>query len=192
MTGWKRWVAAGGVLIVVLVVVLHGPGVRSRCSAATSSSSSSACSRSPLLAVLVLVEVRHQLVDADRRIDGLVARAGGRGARLRARLLHHGRSANPDQIAGLDTRLDSLYFTMTTLLTIGYGDIHAAGQAARALVLIQMVFNVVIIATAATTLTSRIRTRRSSVAEAACAPAEGGRSLPRRRRHGRRTHRNPT
>ncbi len=42
---------------------------------------------------------------------------------------------------------------MTTLLTIGYGDIHAAGQAARALVLVQMVFNVAILATASTTLT---------------------------------------
>ena len=60
-------------------------------------------------------------------------------------------------MAGLHTRLDSLYFTMTTLTTVGYGDIHATGQTARALVLVQMVFNVVFVAAAATLLSARIR-----------------------------------
>ena len=42
-------------------------------------------------------------------------------------------------------RTDALYFTMTTLATIGFGDIHAVTNAARIVVMIQMVFNVVVI-----------------------------------------------
>src|SRR5439155_368564 len=64
---------------------------------------------------------------------------------------------NPSEVAGLHTRLDSLYFVMNTLTTVGTGDVHAAGQVARALVLVQMVFNVVFVATTATLLTTRIR-----------------------------------
>jgi voltage-gated potassium channel len=63
----------------------------------------------------------------------------------------------PGEIVGLNSRLDSLYFTVSTLLTIGYGDVHAAGQLARALVLVQTVFDVVFVATAASLLSSRVR-----------------------------------
>ena len=74
---------------------------------------------------------------------------------------------NPQQIDGLETRLDALYFTASTMLTIGYGDVHAAGQAARALVLLQMVFNVVFVAAAAGLLTSRVRRVATARVEAA-------------------------
>jgi len=97
------------------------------------------------------------------------------------------------QIVGLDTRLDALYFTMTTLLTIGFGDIHATGQAARALVLVQMVFNVVIIATAASTINTRVRTKAEIRAEERrAAIADGSLQVRTSRRQARRTHRNPT
>ena len=36
------------------------------------------------------------------------------------------------------TRLDSLYFTITTFTTVGYGDITAVSQTARAVVIVQM------------------------------------------------------
>ncbi len=42
-------------------------------------------------------------------------------------------------------RTDALYFTMTTLTTVGYGDIHAVTDPARIVVMVQMVFNVVVI-----------------------------------------------
>ncbi|HEU4839930.1 MAG TPA: potassium channel family protein [Ilumatobacteraceae bacterium] len=42
-------------------------------------------------------------------------------------------------------RTDALYFTMTTLATVGFGDIHAVTNGARIVVMIQMVFNVVVI-----------------------------------------------
>jgi hypothetical protein len=50
-----------------------------------------------------------------------------------------------------------LYFTTTTLTTVGTGDVHAAGQVARALVLVQMVFNGLFVASTVTLLASRLR-----------------------------------
>lgn len=63
----------------------------------------------------------------------------------------------PHELVGLRTRIDALYFAVSTLVTIGYGDVHAEGQTARALVLVQIVFNVVFVATAARLLSSRVR-----------------------------------
>jgi voltage-gated potassium channel len=54
--------------------------------------------------------------------------------------------SDPTQIAGLHTRLDALYFTLTTIATVGYGDVHPAGQEARATACLQTVFDVVFVA----------------------------------------------
>ena len=48
-----------------------------------------------------------------------------------------------EQFEGLETRLDAVYFTVTTMATVGYGDIHPTGQAARALAVSQMLLNLV-------------------------------------------------
>lgn len=111
-----------------------------------------------LLGFMVVWEVRQQLIDDNRTIDrlALAMAVAVMGFALGFYVMAQ---RDPTQIEGLNTRLDSLYFTMTTLLTIGYGDIHATGQGARALVLVQMVFNVAILTTATTTLTHHIRTR---------------------------------
>lgn len=50
------------------------------------------------------------------------------------------------QFEGLSTRLDALYFTMTMVSTVGFGDITATGQLARVLVTLQMAFNLLFIA----------------------------------------------
>ena len=52
----------------------------------------------------------------------------------------------PGQVEDLDTRTDALYFTLSTMATVGYGDVHAEGQLARALVCALIVFNVVVVA----------------------------------------------
>jgi voltage-gated potassium channel len=54
-------------------------------------------------------------------------------------------AAHPEQIVGLRTRTDALYFTLTILSTVGFGDVHAAGQAARAMVSLQIGFDLLVI-----------------------------------------------
>ena len=54
-------------------------------------------------------------------------------------------SQRSGQIIGMATPLDALYFTMTTLMTIGFGDIAAEGQLARGTVLVQMFFSVLVL-----------------------------------------------
>ena len=63
----------------------------------------------------------------------------------------------PDEITGMNTILDAVYFTMTTLLTIGFGDIAAQGQLARGLVLTQMLFTILVLSASVRLLSSLIR-----------------------------------
>ena len=65
------------------------------------------------------------------------------------------------QFVGLTTKTDSLYFAMTTLTTVGYGDIHAEGQLARQLVMVQLLFNLVVVAGAARTMSRALAHHRS-------------------------------
>jgi voltage-gated potassium channel len=57
-------------------------------------------------------------------------------------LMNH---ANPATFGTSQTRLDSLYFSATVFTTVGFGDISAKTQAARAIVLCQMVLDLVIL-----------------------------------------------
>lgn len=66
-------------------------------------------------------------------------------------------SQYPGEIAGLSTPLDSVYFTMTTLMTIGFGDVAAAGQWARGVVLVQMLFTVLLLTSSVRLFSSLVR-----------------------------------
>ncbi len=66
---------------------------------------------------------------------------------------------SPGQVRGLFTRTDALYFTVSTLTTVGFGDIHAAGQLARGLVILQLVFNAVFVGALVSTVVGTIRSR---------------------------------
>lgn len=66
-------------------------------------------------------------------------------------------SRRPGELVGLETRLDALYFTLVTLATVGYGDIVARGQAARLVVVLQIVFTLVFLTAAATAVSGRLR-----------------------------------
>jgi hypothetical protein len=67
--------------------------------------------------------------------------------------------ANPHQFVDLRTKTDALYFALATLTTVGYGDVHATGQVARGIVTVQLVFNVMVIATGASVLTRQVGAR---------------------------------
>ncbi|MEU5720208.1 potassium channel family protein [Micromonospora sp. NPDC047738] len=62
----------------------------------------------------------------------------------------------PHQFSGLSTRVDALYFALTTLTTIGYGDVHAQGQVARVVVCVQMLFSIGVIATGASIVVRQV------------------------------------
>lgn len=62
--------------------------------------------------------------------------------------VYFGIASRTDQFAGLETKTDGLYFTVTVVATVGFGDIHAVGTAARALVTVQMLFSILYIGTA--------------------------------------------
>lgn len=57
-------------------------------------------------------------------------------------------NSEPGEFVGMTTFVDALYFTVSTTLTVGFGDIHAAGQLARLMVISQMLFTVVVLAAA--------------------------------------------
>ena len=189
MTGWKRLVravVAVGLSLVAYFMVpvqLHDDNLTTRVIVTLFSLG--------LLTAGVIWQVLLHLEEPSRKVDGLlfallIAILAFALAFYRLEL------ASPDEIVGLDTRLDSLYFTMTTLLTIGFGDIHAQGQVARGMVLVAMVFNVAVIATAVSTVTSRVRQHAEALAEARRAARGEEPDWPAiRRAHARRTQRKP-
>jgi hypothetical protein len=62
--------------------------------------------------------------------------------------LYFGMDRSGTQFDGLRTRFDAVYFTVTTLATVGFGDIVATGQTARVAVTFQMLFDLAFIGVA--------------------------------------------
>lgn len=69
-------------------------------------------------------------------------------------------SQDAGQFVGLQTRTDSLYFTLVTAATVGYGDIHPAGQGARIAVMVNIAFNLVFLGAGVSVALDRIKQRR--------------------------------
>jgi hypothetical protein len=66
-----------------------------------------------------------------------------------------------DQFDGIGTKVDALYFAVATLCTVGYGDITPVGQGARAMVIVQMLFNLVIVTSAVSIVVTAVSGRAS-------------------------------
>jgi hypothetical protein len=116
------------------------------------------------LAVLIVVQIRRHLTAGPAaRAEGLltllylVVAVFATGYLIVARSLE-------DQFVGMETKTDALYFTVSTLATVGFGDVHAAGQLARVLVTIQIGFDVVFVAALAATLSGSARERARALA----------------------------
>jgi voltage-gated potassium channel len=52
---------------------------------------------------------------------------------------------SPGSFEGLQTKVDGVYFTVTTIATVGYGDIHAVSQSARMLVTAHILLSIVVL-----------------------------------------------
>lgn len=76
---------------------------------------------------------------------------------------------SPGEFNGIETRIDALYFTLTTMTTTGYGDVAAVGQSARALVIAVFVFDLVFLALLINAIGQLLRSRsgRTGTREAA-------------------------
>jgi voltage-gated potassium channel len=105
---------------------------------------------------VMVCQLRLAVAEQDRRVDGLVLAVVVVTAAF-AFAFYAVERQRPGEVVGLETRLDALYFTTSTMLTVGWGDVHPAGQVARLLALVQMAFDVVFVATAAGLLSSRVR-----------------------------------
>ena len=62
----------------------------------------------------------------------------------------------PGEFAELETRTDALYFTVATLGTVGYGDVHPVGQMARIFATTQIVFDLVFVAMLVSVFSHRV------------------------------------
>lgn len=65
--------------------------------------------------------------------------------------------SDPREFSSLETRIDALYFTVVTMSTVGFGDVNATGQVARAFVTVQILFNLVYLGAAAQLVVRAIR-----------------------------------
>ena len=69
--------------------------------------------------------------------------------------------SGPDNFDEALTRLDALYFTLTVFATVGFGDIVATTEAARAVVSAQIIGNLILISLGIRVLTASVRWRRN-------------------------------
>ena len=146
MVGWRRWVHLGLVLGSVVLVYFLAP-VSRELERGTVIRILLSILVLALLVVGVVRQLRLHLDDQDRRVDGLIVSIVV-VMTVFAFSYFTLQQRDPSQFAQMETRLDALYFTATTASSVGYGDVHAVGQVARAMVLVQIVFNVVFIGTA--------------------------------------------
>jgi len=170
MIGWRRW-AHLALILAALVVVYFVVPIPDNLQRNTVLRGVAATLIVVLLVAGVVRQLRLHLDDTSRRVDGLIVSITGVMV-VFSYCFFVIEQRDPTQFAGLDTRLDSLYFTAVTAASVGYGDVHATGQGARALVLVQMVFNVVFIGTAVALLSSRIRAIASARAARAGTTAQ--------------------
>lgn len=99
-----------------------------------------------LLASMMVLEVQHVRRGGPGRSDRVVAMMLMLLIVAFSMCFYLLNQSAPDEIAGLHTRTDALYFTLSTMATVGYGDVHATGQIARAMVCGLIVFSAVVVA----------------------------------------------
>jgi voltage-gated potassium channel len=69
------------------------------------------------------------------------------------------------QINDLETKLDAVYFTVTIISTVGFGDISASGQTARGIVTLQMIVNFALLGVALRVVSWALKERQGSSIE---------------------------
>lgn len=102
-------------------------------------------------AVVAIVPITVRRIEMIQRSDHPMADALEAVALMVSLLLvsfsaaYYSLARNTDQFPGLETRIDAFYFTVTTLATVGFGDLVPVGQGARAMVAVQILLNLSVI-----------------------------------------------
>lgn len=143
------WVVANGVLLVALFYVVPFDDDRSLLFRALGSAVVLVA-----LAVVVLRGLRRHADPVGRSVTTLLL------VIISFSAIFYGLSRIEGQFAGVHTRTDALYFTVVTMATIGYGDIHPTGQAARVVTVLAVVFNLIFVAALVSTIAARLRDAR--------------------------------
>jgi voltage-gated potassium channel len=110
------------------------------------------------LATAIRWQALRQLRDPDAPLGALVV--GILAGLLLFALLDYGLAVHrPGEFNGLQTRVDALYFAVSTLLTVGFGDVSAQGQTARIVLCFQMAFNITALAGSASLVARKFSER---------------------------------
>jgi voltage-gated potassium channel len=64
-------------------------------------------------------------------------------------------ATSPTQFTGIEDRTDALYFSVTLVATVGFGDIHPTGTAGQLAATVHMLFNLIYLGTALRLLSAR-------------------------------------
>jgi voltage-gated potassium channel len=127
---------------------------------------------SGVLAVLILLSIRKLLPDAGQvKLRGIVLL-------LVLTVLFfswcdRSLAELPGQFVSLQNKTDALYFNVSTLATVGFGDVHPQAQLARAAVTVQIVFNLVFLGAAAGVISGLTRQRAATRAQTRASSRNG-------------------
>jgi hypothetical protein len=80
---------------------------------------------------------------------------------------------SPGSFSEALSRLDAAYFSVTVLATVGFGDITPLTEAARSLVMAQMLVDLAFVGLVAKVLVGAVRRRRDEMQSVAAAAADG-------------------
>jgi amino acid transporter len=155
MAGRRRWPHLALILTAIIVLYFVAP-VSLDADRSTVARVVVAAIVIVLLAVGVVWQLRLHIDDTSRRLDGLII-AIVMVMAVFSFSFFAVEERDPAQFDGLETRLDALYFSTSTAVTVGFGDVHATGQVGRGLVLVNMVFNVVLVGSAVALVSTRLR-----------------------------------
>ncbi|MGW0698380.1 potassium channel family protein [Streptomyces sp. NPDC002867] len=111
------------------------------------------------VSVLLLVQIRDVVAGGTRARPGIVIPLLMCLSIVIFAGAYYALAKQPGQFDGLTTRVDALYFTVTTLATVGYGDITPSGQTSRVVTMVQILYTFVFLTAATGALTRTLRGR---------------------------------
>ncbi|WP_346010563.1 potassium channel family protein [Streptomyces sp. SID5910] len=112
-----------------------------------------------VVAVLLLRQIRHVLTGRPDTHPGVVIPLLILLSVHVFAATYYTLAKQPGEFTGLRTRVDSMYFTVVTLATVGYGDITPQGQTARIVAILQILYSFVFLTAAGTALGQQLRSR---------------------------------